>query len=93
MIANALIVTIVCLMAFGFYVLDAVAYLRTYRDMLLSDHGRLILVYAALLAANIFAGALLLFRKLGLQDTGRKLRHFTDERSQDKALATLLERR
>jgi hypothetical protein len=75
MIANALLLTIAVLLAYGFWLLDQLKFMAPYRSVLLHEYGTTILVAIAVLFVNVFGAALLLQRKFFLKDTGRKLSH------------------
>jgi hypothetical protein len=75
MIANALLVTIAVLLAYGFWLLDQLKFMAPYRQVLLHEYGTTILIAVAVLFVNVFGAALLLQRKFLLKDTGRKLSH------------------
>jgi hypothetical protein len=75
MIANALLVTVAFLLAYGFWLMGELKFMAAYKDVLLHAYGQWICVSAAILFFNIFGAALLLQRKLLLKNTGRKLSH------------------
>jgi len=75
MIANALIVTIALLLALGFWLMGELRFLIPYRHILLHRCGAAILLGAAVLFTNVFAGVYAIERKFFLKDTGRKLSH------------------
>ena len=75
MIANALLITIATLLAYGFWLLDQLKFLAPSRTLVFQTYGNAILLYAAILFLNLFGLSLLLQRKLFLKDTGRKLSH------------------
>jgi hypothetical protein len=76
MIANALLLTIAFLLAYGFWLLDELKFMAHYKNVLFHEYGSTILVCALVLFLNVFGAALLLQRKFLLKDTGRKLSHF-----------------
>jgi hypothetical protein len=75
MIANALLLTIAFLLAYGFWLLDQLKFMAPYKNALFHAYGPTILVCALVLFLNVFGAALLLQRKFLLKDTGRKLSH------------------
>lgn len=75
MIANALIVTIAILLALAFWLMGELRFLIPYRFILYHQYGAVILVWFAVLFANVFAAVYALQRKFFLKDTGRKLSH------------------
>jgi hypothetical protein len=75
MIANALFLTIVLLLALGFWLMGELKFLVPYKSVLLHAYGETILIYVAVLFVNLFAATLALIRKFFLKDTGRKLFH------------------
>lgn len=75
MIANALLLTVAVLLAYGFWLLDQLKFMAPYKGVLFHEYGTTILASAAVLFLNVFGAALLLQRKFFLKDTGRKLSH------------------
>jgi hypothetical protein len=75
MIANALLLTIAILLAYGFWLLDQLKFMARYRAVLVHSYGAVLLLAAGILFLNVFGAALLLQRKFFLKDTGRKLSH------------------
>jgi hypothetical protein len=75
MIANAILLTVALLLAYGFWLMDQLKFMAAYKAILFHEYGRLILASASLLFLNVFGAALLLQRKFFLKDTGRKLTH------------------
>lgn len=75
MVANALLITIAVLLAYGFWLMDQLKFMAPYKAVLLREYGTPILVFTGVLFLNIFGAALLLQRKFFLKDTGRKLSH------------------
>jgi hypothetical protein len=75
MIANALLVTVALLLAYGFWLLGQLKFMAPYKTELFHAYGQSISVAAAVLSGNVFGFALLLQRKLLLKNTGRKLKH------------------
>jgi hypothetical protein len=79
MIANALILTIAILLAYGFWLMDELKFMAPYKSVLFHAYGDLILITAGVLFLNVFGAALLLQRKFFLKDTGRKLSHLDQQ--------------
>lgn len=75
MIANALLLTIAILLAYGFWLLDQLKFMARYRAALFHSYGAVLLLALGVLFLNVFGAALLLQRKFFLKDTGRKLSH------------------
>jgi len=75
MIANALLITLAVVLALGFWLMGELKFLVPYKALLFHRYGHTILIYVAVLVANLLAGALGLIRKFFLKDTGRKLLH------------------
>ena len=75
MIANALILTIAILLAVGFWLMDELKFLIPYKRILIHQYGGLLLGWATVVFANLFAGVYAIQRKFFLKDTGRKLSH------------------
>ena len=75
MIANALLLTIAVLLAYGFWLLDQLKFMAAYKSVLLHAYGTVILISIAVLFLNVFGAFLILQRKFFLKDTGRKLSH------------------
>jgi len=67
--------TTILFMAAGFFLLDQCRFLIPYKSLLLERYGGTILLFAAALFVNIFAGVYYGVRKLLLKETGRKLAH------------------
>jgi hypothetical protein len=75
MIANALLFTIVILLAYGFWLLDQLKFLASYKAGLYHAYGTTILFFLAVLFLNLFGVALTIGRRFFLKNTGRKLSH------------------
>jgi hypothetical protein len=75
MIANALFLTVAILLAYGFWLLDALRFMAPYKAVLFHAYGHTILFAVAVLFLNVFGAALAINRKFLLKDTGRKLTH------------------
>jgi len=74
-IPNALLFTIVMLLAYGFWLLDQLKFMAAYKTVLFHAYGTWILGFVAALAVNLFGLALTLGRRFFLKNTGRKLSH------------------
>src|SRR5216684_2212225 len=79
MIANTVLATIAIQMAVGFWLLGELKFLIPYRHILIHQCGRVILLWIAVLFANVFAGLYAIQRKFFLKDTGRKLSHVDNQ--------------
>jgi hypothetical protein len=75
MMTNVFFATTILFMAAGFFLLDQCRFLIPYRSLILERYGATILLFAAALFINIFAGVYYGVRKLLLKETGRKLAH------------------
>ena len=75
MIANALLVTIAFVLAYGFWLMGELKFMAAYKAVLLHAYGGWICVSAAILFFNVSGAVLLLQRKFLLKNTGRKLSH------------------
>ena len=75
MVANAIFVTTVIFLAIGIFLLQECQFLIPYRHVLFVKYGEALLIYAAVLFVNLFAGIWWICRTLFLKDTGRKLAH------------------
>jgi hypothetical protein len=75
MIANALLITIAFLLAYGFWLLGELKFMAAYKTVLWHAYEPWICAAAATLFFNLFATVLLLERKFLLKNTGRKLSH------------------
>ena len=75
MIANALLLTVAFMLAYGFWLMDQLKFMAPYRTVLFHGYATVIFTSAAILFSNIFGAVLLLERKFLLKDTGRKLSH------------------
>jgi len=75
MIANALLITIAFVLAYGFWLMGELKFMAAYKTLLLHAYGQWICISAATLFFNVFGAVLLLQRKFLLKNTGRKLSH------------------
>ena len=75
MIANALLITIAFLLAYGFWLMGELKFMAAYKTVLLHAYGDWICGSIAILFFNVFGAVLLLQRKFLLKNTGRKLSH------------------
>jgi hypothetical protein len=79
MIANALLLTIAFLLAYGFWLMDQLKFMAPYKGVLFHEYGFVIFLSASVLFLNVFSAALLFQRKFFLKDTGRKLSHLDQQ--------------
>ena len=75
MIASSIFVASILSLACGFYLMGELTFLAPYRTFILHRYGPTIGWFCLLAFLNLFAGILVLNRKLFLRDTGRKLAH------------------
>ena len=75
MIANAVLFTFVILLAYGFWLLDQLKFMASYKAVVFHAYGWTILLFAGVLSVNLFGLALALGRRFFLKNTGRKLSH------------------
>ena len=75
MIANSLLLTVVILLALGFWLMGELKFLVPYKAILYHQYGRVILAWIGIFFVNVFAAVYALHRKFFLKDTGRKLSH------------------
>ena len=75
MVANALLFTIVILLAYGFWLLDQLKFMARYKAVLFHSYGDIILIFLVVVFVNLFGLALALGRRFFLKNTGRKLSH------------------
>jgi len=75
MIANALLLTIALLLAYGFWLMDQLKFMAPYKNALSHAYGTPILIAFGVLFLNVFGAVLWVQRKFLLKDTGRKLSH------------------
>ena len=75
MIANALLLTIAVLLAYGFWLMDQLKFMAPYKSVLFQEYRTAIFLSVSVLFFNIFGAALMIQRKFFLKDTGRKLSH------------------
>jgi hypothetical protein len=75
MIANALFLTVAILLAYGFWLLDALKFMAPYKAVLFRAYGHVLFLSLAVLFLNVFGAVLTINRRFFLKDTGRKLSH------------------
>jgi hypothetical protein len=75
MIANALLITIAILLAYGFWLLDQLKFMARYKRVLYDAYGPTLLLFLAALFVNLFGAVLAINRRFLLKNTGRKLSH------------------
>ena len=63
MIANALLLTIAVLLAYGFWLMDQVKFMASYKAVLFHAYGGVLLIAAAVLFLNVFAAFLAINRR------------------------------
>jgi hypothetical protein len=79
MIANAMLVTVAILLAYGFWLMDELKFMARYQRVLYHAYGTSIAIYLALLFWNVFGATLLISRYFLLKNTGRKLSHLDNQ--------------
>ena len=79
MIANALLISIAFLLAYGFWLMDQLKFMAQYKAVLFHEYGTVIFISGTVLFLNLFGAALLFQRKFFLKDTGRKLSHLDQQ--------------
>ena len=72
---DALFVATLLFLALGIGVLQECTFLIPYRQLLIQKYAGAIALFAAALFVNLFAAIYMIWRKLFLKDTGRKLAH------------------
>lgn len=75
MIANAVLFSIVVLLAYGFWLLDQLKFMAPYKAVLFHAYGKQLLVFVVALFVNLLGLALAAGRRFLLKNTGRKLSH------------------
>src|SRR5262249_52468529 len=75
MIANASLITIAFLLAYGFWLMGELKFMAPYKAAIFHAYSTWLLVSSAVLFVNVFGFVLLLQRKFLLKNTGRKLSH------------------
>jgi Na+/phosphate symporter len=75
MIANALLLTIAVLLAYGFWLMDQLKFMAPYKTVIFHAYGSVLLAALAVLFLNVFGAFLAINRRFFLKDTGRKLSH------------------
>ena len=79
MIANALLITVAFLLAYGFWLMDQLRFMTPYKSVLFHEYGPVLFGAAGVLFLNVFGATLLFQRKFFLKDTGRKLSHLDQQ--------------
>ena len=79
MIANALLIAVAFLLAYGFWLMDQLKFMAPYRTVLFHEYGPVLFCSAGVLFLNVFGASLLFQRKFFLKDTGRKLSHLDQQ--------------
>ena len=93
MIANALLAATVICLALGFFLMQECRYLIPYRQLLFGKYGNWLALFGATFFLNLLAGFYVLFRKLFLKDTGRKLAHVEKQLRSGESISEELSRR
>jgi hypothetical protein len=75
MVANALLFTIAVLLAYGFWLLDQLKFMASYKAVVFAAYGPWILAFGLVLFVNLFGLTLAVSRQFLLKNTGRKLSH------------------
>ena len=75
MVANAILPTIVVMLAIGFTLMGELKFFIPFKLVVWRAYSTYILAYVGLLFINVFAAAFALNRKFFLKDTGKKLSH------------------
>jgi len=89
---NALFATAATMMGLALVIFASVDFLVPYKRLLVQEHGRDMIIYACLLAVNLFAGYMVLTRKIMLKDTGRKLQHIEKQMREGNVVYELSDR-
>jgi hypothetical protein len=71
MVANALLIAITFLLAYGFWLMDQLKFMAPYKSVLFHEYGPVFFGAGAVLFLNVFGAALQFQRKFFLKDTGR----------------------
>ena len=79
MIANALLFTLVILIACLFWLTGELKFLVPYKWLIFHQYGTLLLAWLGILFVNLFAAIYWIQRKFFLKDSGRKLRHIDNQ--------------
>jgi hypothetical protein len=79
MIANAVFIATLVFLALFFSIVHEMQFLVPWRSLILHQYSKSIVVYCALLFANLLGLTIWIERKFFLRDTGRKLKHFDQE--------------
>ena len=75
MIANALLFTLVILIACLFWLMGELKFLVPHKWVIFHQYGTLLLAWLGILFVNLFAAIYWIQRKFFLKDSGGKLRH------------------
>lgn len=92
MASSALLATTILTLAAGLYLLQECRFLIPFKKHLWHEYGAAIGLYASAVFLNLFAAIYVLFRKLLLKDTGRKLAHLERDLKAGSISAELAER-
>jgi hypothetical protein len=91
--SSVLFATTILFIALLFFLVQECAFLIPYRMLLVEKYGPLIVLYAAAVFFNVFAGVYVAARKLFLKDTGRKLAHIEKQLRTGESISDELSRR
>jgi len=75
MVAQALVLTSLTMMALWTILFGELDFLAPYRDLIVHSYLRVVVLFFAALAVNLFSGFYYVTRVLFLKDTGSKLAH------------------
>jgi hypothetical protein len=93
LIASSIFVTSLVVLCGAFYVLGELKFLAPYRMFILEKYGVTIACFVGVVFLNLFAGILVINRKLFLKDTGRKLAHIEKQLRSGSSISEELSRR
>ena len=81
------------MLGLAFFLMGECQFLIPYRQLLLTQYGSTIALFASALFVNLFAGLYAIGRKLFLKDTGRKLAHLEKQLRTGASISEELSRR
>jgi hypothetical protein len=93
MIGNAIFATAVICLALGLFLLQECQFLVPYRHLLWLRYGAVIGLFSFALFVNLFSVIYVGYRKLFLNDTGRKLAHLEKQLRTGASVSEELSRR
>jgi hypothetical protein len=91
--ASVFFATTILFITLLFFLVQECAFLIPYRMLLVEKYGPQIVLYAAAVFFNVFAGVYVAARKLFLKDTGRKLAHIEKQLRTGESISDELSRR